>query len=150
MNDLLAQVSHHPFLEGMVAEHSRILAEHAMPVSFAAGETIFKEGEPANRFYLIQEGHVLLSADRGRESRVPVQTIGSGEVLGWSWLFPPYYWHFTASAVDPVKAMFFYGTRLRERCDVDTDLGYDLMKRVAKVVIDRLQRSRLKFLAENG
>ena len=71
----------------------------------------------------------------------------AGEVCGWSWLFPPYHWHFDARAVEPTEAIFFYGTRLREQCENDHDLGYELMKRMASVIIRRLQTTRRHLLA---
>jgi len=73
--------------------------------------------------------------------------LQAGDVLGWSWLFPPYYWHFSAEAKTPVESVFFYGTRLRERCEQDTSLGYELMKRVSEIVIKRLQKNREELLA---
>ena len=77
---------------------------------------------------------------------IPIQVIEAGDVLGWSWLFPPYSWRFDARTLEPVKAIFFYGTRLREHCEADHDLGYELMKRMAAVVIQRLQATREQLL----
>ena len=77
---------------------------------------------------------------------MPIQTLTAGHVLGWSWLFPPYYWHFDARALEPTRAIFFYGTRLREECEQDPDLGYALMKRVTQVLINRLQATRRQIL----
>ncbi len=87
---------------------------------FDAGELIFSEGDPANRFYLLIKGKVVLESDGEGEPTV-IQTIGPGDVLGWSWLFPPFYWHFDARAEQPIDAVFFYGTRLRELCEADHD-----------------------------
>ena len=78
-----------------------------------------------------------------------IQTIKAGDVLGWSWLFPPYLWHFDARAVKPTKAIIFFVTTLRELCESDHSPGYEFMKRVTKVVIKRLQSTRLKLL-KNG
>jgi CRP-like cAMP-binding protein len=72
--------------------------------------------------------------------------LGAGDVLGWSWLFPPYLWHFDARAATPTTAIFFYGTRLRELCDENHDLGYELMKRVSEIVIKRLQATRRELV----
>ncbi len=143
---LLQAISEHPFLAGMSATHLQVLADSAMLMEFAAGELIFRESDVANRFYLIREGEVSLeSAD---ENEIPhlLQNIGAGDVLGWSWLFPPYYWHFDARATKPTTAIFFYGTRLREQCESDPVLGYDLMNRMTKVIIDRLQSTRKQLL----
>jgi CRP/FNR family transcriptional regulator, cyclic AMP receptor protein len=132
-------VVNHPFVKGMSEAHLRLLIECAMPTRFEAGQIICSEGEIANRFYLIQRGKVSIETRRNPDEVIPVQTVGDGEVLGWSWLFPPYYWHFSACAVEPTLAVFFYGTRLREHCETDRDFGYELMKRVASVLIRRLQ-----------
>lgn len=143
---LLAAVTAHPFLRGLASEHVNTLVDNAMLVSWKAGEVIFREGDPANRFYLIQTGRVALeSAGRDQAPRL-IQHIGAGEVLGWSWLFPPYYWHFDAHAVEPGTAIFFYGTRLREQCEQNHELGYDLLKRMTAVVIQRLQMTRRQLV----
>ena len=146
MKTLEAAISDHPFLKGLSPGHLQILIDSAMPVEFDANQTIFREGDPANRFYLIESGKVALeTAARDHETKL-IQTIGAGDVLGWSWLFPPYYWHFDARALEPTQAIFFYGSRLREQCEEDHDLGYELMKRMAGIVIDRLQATRQRLL----
>jgi CRP/FNR family cyclic AMP-dependent transcriptional regulator len=133
-----------PFLKGLSVQQLETLAQETMAAGFPAGRAIFREGQPANRFYLILEGEVALEAPAREKDGEPhlIQTIGAGDVLGWSWLFPPYYWHFDARAVKPVKAIFIYGTRVRELCENDHDLGYELMKRTVEVVIERLQSTR--------
>lgn len=135
----------HPFLAGLKARHLRILAANAMPVNYSAGEMIFRQGEPANRFYLLLTGQVSLESRRDKRQPVTIQTIGPGDVLGWSWLFEPYYWQFDARAVAPTEAIFLYGSRLREQCEVDHDLGYELMKRMAAVIVNRLQATRKRL-----
>jgi CRP/FNR family transcriptional regulator, cyclic AMP receptor protein len=132
-------VANHPFVRGMSPVHVRILTECAMFTRFDAGQTIFHAGEIANRFYLIQQGKVSLESHAEARAVITIQTIGTGDVLGWSWLFAPYYWHFNACAVEPTQAIFFYGTRLRERCEQDREFGYQLMRRVSAVLIRRLQ-----------
>jgi CRP/FNR family cyclic AMP-dependent transcriptional regulator len=144
---LAGLVAGHPFLQGMKPGHLAILTECAMPAEFKKGELIFRENDPANRFYLIRRGRVELEAEVKKRGRMLMQTIGPGDVLGWSWLFPPYYWRFDARAATPVKAIFFYGTRLREQCEQDHEFGYEVMKRTAEVVIKRLQAAR-KYLVE--
>ncbi|MBI3418108.1 MAG: Crp/Fnr family transcriptional regulator [Verrucomicrobia bacterium] len=144
---LLAAVLAHPFLRGLAPAHANTLADNAMFVSWKSGEMIFREGDPANRFYLIQNGRVALESVRRDQPPRLIQHIGAGDVLGWSWLFPPYYWHFDAQATEPTTAIFFYGTRLREQCEQDHELGYELMKRMAAVVIQRLQMTRRQLLA---
>ncbi len=140
------QIASHPLMRGIKPEHLKVLAACAMPAQFKEGELIFREGDPANRFYLLEEGKVSLESPAKAEASITIQAIGVGDVLGWSWLFPPYYWHFDARALEPVKAIFFYGTWLREYCDQDHDLGYELMKRMAEVVLRRLQATRQQLL----
>lgn len=139
-------IAGHPFLRGLKPEHLRLLADSAMRMRFEAGELIFREGDPANRFYLIEQGKVSLESHLRDESPVEVQVIGPGDVLGWSWLFPPYYWHFDARALEPTDAIFFYGTRLREQCARDPGFGFEMMKRMTRVVIQRLQAARRRLL----
>ena len=136
----------HPFLRNLKPEHLRLLADSAMRMRYEAGELIFREGDPANRFYLIEQGQVSLESHRKDEAPVAVQVIGPGDVLGWSWLFPPYYWHFDARVLEPTTAIFFYGTRLREQCEQNHDFGFEVMKRMTQVVIHRLQATRKQLL----
>lgn len=136
----------HPFVRAMSADSLATLAACAMPMTFEAGQMIFREGEIANRFYLILDGQVQLEAEAADRPGVPVDCAGAGDVLGWSWLFPPYTWNFTARAVTPVKAIFFYGTWLRDQCEAEPALGYELMKRTAAVLIRRLQATRQQLV----
>jgi CRP/FNR family cyclic AMP-dependent transcriptional regulator len=145
----LAEVAEHPFLRGLSDSHLTTLASVAMRLHFAPGDVIFRQGDPANRFYLLIKGKISLSADH-EESSVLVQTIGAGEVLGWSWLFPPYYTHYEARAIKPTEAMFFYATRLRELCDEDHDLGYELLRRVSQIVVERLHAAQLQLIHLHG
>jgi CRP/FNR family transcriptional regulator, cyclic AMP receptor protein len=144
----LEEVAGHPFLQGLNEKHLQALADCAMRLRFAAGEVIFREGDPANRFYLLIKGKVSLETERD-EKRANIQTIGGGDVLGWSWLFPPYYTHFDARALEPTEAMFFYGTRLREMCDADHSLGYAMLTRIANVVIDRLVATQRRLVGSH-
>jgi CRP/FNR family cyclic AMP-dependent transcriptional regulator len=139
-------IAEHPFVRGFKPEHLRLLADSAMRLRYEAGELIFREADPANRFYLLEQGRVSLESRPGDEEPVPVEIIGPGEVLGWSWLFPPYYWHFDARALEPTTAIFFYGTRLREQCEQDHDFGFEMMKRMTQVVIHRLHATRKQLL----
>ncbi len=108
------RVALHPFLAGMNSTQLALLAECAIPVHSKKGQTILRQGELANRFYLIESGKVVLESGEGFGDAKIVEMIGPGDLLGWSWMFPPYVWHFTARAVEPTRAIFFYGTILRE------------------------------------
>jgi CRP-like cAMP-binding protein len=144
MADIIAE---HPFLLGMQTRHLEVLAECAMPTQFARDTLIFREGDLANRFYLIQTGRVVLESKAPDGEKVLVERLGDGDALGWSWLFPPYYWNFDARAVQPTTAIFFYGTRLRTQCDEDRDFGFELVRRMAMVAIRRLQATRKQLLS---
>ncbi len=121
-----------------------------MFIRFKAGELIFREGDPANRFYLVIGGKVAVESHVRDSAAMTILTSGEIEVLGWSWLFPPYYWHFGARAVEDTEAVFFYGTPLREECEADHDLGYALMKRLAEVMLIRLQATRRRLVETAG
>jgi len=143
---LAALIKSHPFFKDLNPHQQRLLADCAMEKTFEPGEIIFREGDPANRFYLILEGKVALESyvlDRGR---VEIQSIEAGDVLGWSWLLPPYYWQFDARAVVETKAIFFYATPLRDEAENDHELGYELFKRISQVMLKRLQATRRRLL----
>ena len=144
---MVTRVALHPFLAGINRAELALLTDCAMVVRFAPGEVIFQEGELANRFYLIETGKVILASSGAQSDPVVIDTIGAGDLLGWSWMFPPYVWHFTARAAEPVTAIFFYGTILREYCERNRPLGYELFKRMGAVMIKRLQAAREKMLA---
>src|SRR5712691_561497 len=140
------RVALHPFLAGMGRTHLRLLTDCAMAAHFKKGQTILREGEFANRFYLLESGSVVLESGSGFGDPVIIETIGPGDLLGWSWMFPPYVWHFTARAIEPTEAIFFYGTILREYCERDHSLGYELFKRMSPIMLRRLQAAREKML----
>ena len=144
---MATRVALHPFLAGMNPTQLALLADCAIPVSFKKGQTILREGEMANRFYLIESGKVVLESGEGFGEAVVIEAIGAGDLLGWSWMFPPYVWHFTARAAEDTKAIFFYGTILREYCERDHSLGYELFKRITPVMMKRLQSARRKMLS---
>lgn len=139
---LLDSWRRHPFVEGLTPDHMEILARCAMPVEFRVGQSIIREGEPANRFYLILKGSVALQMRLPDSGVALVSVVGPGEVLGWSWLIPPYFWHFDATATDAVTGVFFYGTWLRQMAEEHPGFGYELMKRIAEVLARRLQATR--------
>ena len=146
-SNLEADVAAHPFFIGLSEHHIKLLADCAMKTHFAAGESIFCEGETANRFYIIEQGEVVLESTSGGGGPTVIDTLHSGDLLGWSWLFPPFIWHFGARAAKPTSAIFFYGTILREYCDQDHTLGYELFKRMSAIMTSRLQSARTRLLA---
>ncbi|HEV3410247.1 MAG TPA: cyclic nucleotide-binding domain-containing protein [Chthoniobacterales bacterium] len=136
-----------PFLSGLSRRQVEVIAECACHTQFDAGDVIFRQGETANRFYLLENGSVQLEAAlKSGERRVLAGRIESGGVLGWSWLFEPYQWQFTARALTATTAIFFYGTVLREHCEADPSLGFELFKRMSAEMVRRLQAARNRLL----
>ena len=135
-----------PIFHGMSHEALELLAGCASNTRFADGEVLFREGDEANIFYVIRHGRVALETFVPARGPVTIETIDPGEVIGWSWLFAPYRWHFDAKALGLVRATVFDAACLREKCQQDTALGYDLMGRFAQVLIERLQWTRLRLL----
>lgn len=136
----------HSFFVGMKQEHIDLLVGCASNVRFRAGEILFQQEQKADQFYLIREGRVAVdigSADRGT---ITIQTLEKGDILGWSWLFPPYVWHFDARAMEDTRAIALDGRCLRGKCDDDNNFGYELMKRFSAIMIERLQSTRLQLM----
>ena len=145
-----AVLATHPFLNGMSADHLAVLAEAARDVSFPARYRLFDDGGNATRFWLIQCGHVSLDLHVPGEGPVVIETIGMGQLLGWSWLFPPYKWAFGAVAVAPVEAFEFEAPAVRAFCSADPALGYEFHQRVSRVLAKRLQATRIRLIARSG
>jgi CRP/FNR family cyclic AMP-dependent transcriptional regulator len=146
LEPLEVRVAMHPFLCGMNRHHIKLLADCAMAKTFKNGDFLFREGEFANRFYLIETGNVSVEATDRSGRSVTIELVGAGSLVGWSWLFPPYVWHFNARATEQTEALFFYGTILREYCEKDPTLGFELFKRMSAVMVKRLQAARDKLL----
>jgi CRP-like cAMP-binding protein len=121
------------------------LADLTMETRFVPGEYLFRRQDPANRFYLILEGKVELELASTKDGMRVIQMAGPGDCLGLTWLFEPYSFHLSARTVEPTRAIFFYGTKLRQRCEDDHDLGYEIVKRVAEAAIQRLSAFQQNF-----
>src|ERR1700761_9084027 len=121
----------HPFLHNMSRDHLAVLAEAAVDVTFLACPRLFEDGGGASRFWLIQSGSVALDLHVPGQGRMKIDTIGMGELLGWSWVFPPYRWAFGAVSASPVEAFEFDGRMVRAGCESDPALGYELTRRLA-------------------
>lgn len=145
MQKLKTNLAKHPIFKGLKKGYIELIADRASTVSFDPGDLIFREDDEADQFYLIQEGmvalEVVLSHDR---DPIIIQSLGEGEVLGWSWLFPPHRRRFQARVVTPTKAIVVDGKFLRKKCEEDHDLGYELMKRFAVLIEQRLRAVRLQ------
>jgi CRP/FNR family cyclic AMP-dependent transcriptional regulator len=143
IEDLLAEV---PALAQLAPGHRATIAGCAHNEVFPEGAEILREGTPANTFYVIREGAVALETFVPRRGPVMIETLHDGELLGWSWLFPPYRNVFDARAIATTHAISFDGACLRGKCDADPALGYDLLKLFAGVMLERLQQTRLRVL----
>jgi CRP-like cAMP-binding protein len=139
-----------PFFHDLPAEKLELLAGCASNVRFLEGEVLFRQGDPADTFYVIRHGVVALETFVPTRGPVTIETLEAGELVGWSWLFPPYRWHFDARALSLVRATAFDGVCLRGKCDDDPALGYELMSRFAQIMIERLQWTRLRLLDVYG
>jgi CRP/FNR family cyclic AMP-dependent transcriptional regulator len=140
----------HPFLRGVPRADLAALAACASDVTFPARHRVFEDGGYAGRFWLIRSGHVALDLRVPGEGPVVVETIGMGELLGCSWLFPPYRWGFGAVTISPLEAFEFDAAGVRACCAADPVLGHEFALRVARVLGSRLQATRMKLVAISG
>src|SRR5262252_4411231 len=131
---LSTRVELHPLLAGMNHTQLALLTDCAVARHFNAKQPILREGEFANGFHLIETGKVALESEASFGKSIPIQILGAGDLLGWSWMFPPYVRQFTARAIEPTTTLFFYATILREYCERDHSLGYELLKRISAVM----------------
>jgi CRP/FNR family transcriptional regulator, cyclic AMP receptor protein len=135
-----------PVFHGLEPAQLELIAGCGSNVHFDQGAVLFREGDPADTFYVVRHGTVALETYVPARGPAIIETLEAGEVVGWSWLFSPFRWHFDARALTPVRATAFDGACLRGKCDEDTKLGYTLMSRFAQVLIERLQWTRLRLL----
>lgn len=136
----------HPFFKGMSEKQLKVIEGCAKNARFAEGKTLFLEGDPADAFYFLQEGSVSIELTVPNRPRSSVHTVGAGEILGWSWVSPPYHWHFNARALKPVKAIAFDARCLRSKLDQDHELGYELLRRFSEVIVQRLDATQVQLL----
>ena len=147
MPALLTAITAQPFFQGMSEQHLQLLADCALQTHFKPGQFVFRTGDPSNRFYLIERGLVSVELEQRDGEPIVLQTLGPGRELGWAWILPPQYEQFSARALEATDAIFFYGTRLREQCDRDHAFGYELMNRMALVMLHRIQALSRELLA---
>lgn len=136
----------HPFFKGLDEKYVKLIVGCASNVRFNPGHFIFREGEEANNFYLIRQGKVSLELFAPNRGSVTIQTIEEGDLLGWSWLIPPYHWHYDAKALELTRAFALDGKCLREKCEKDNSLGYELLKKFSHIIAERLQATHLQLL----
>ena len=135
-----------PFLRGMPPAQLQALAGLCEHVTVAAGQRLFEEGAPAGRFWIVDAGQVTLDASVPGRGRVIIETLGRNDVVGLSWMHSPYQWRFGAVATQPTQAFAFDARAVREACDADPVLGYELSQRFSAVVVRRLQATRARLI----
>ena len=150
MENLEKILAEHPFLKGLSESHIALLNGCASNVVFKAGEFVFRADSPADHFYFIRQGRVQMESMVPQKGPVAIGTRTDGDVFGWSWLVPPYRWHFDARAVELTRAVAMDGKCLRNKCENDHDLGYELMKRFLILVAQRLDVARLQLMDVYG
>ena len=148
--DLTAKLKGHPFFRGMPARYLEIIGTSAKFERVNPLEYLFKQGEPANCFYLIEAGEIVLEAHLPADGTVLIQTLGAGNVIGWSWLFPPFVWHLQARCVKPATLIVLPGAHILAAAERDRDFGYEIMKRVSRVAVERLQQTRDRLLQQEA
>ncbi len=150
MDTLEQVITEHPLLKGLAPSFGALLVTCASNTRFETGQYLFRDGEPADAFYILRHGRVALETYVGDRGTLILQTMKDGDVLGWAALAPPYHWHVDARAVEPTRAIGFDAACVRNTCDAHPDLGYELMKRFARVLDDSLHAVRLQLLDVYG
>jgi CRP/FNR family cyclic AMP-dependent transcriptional regulator len=140
----------HPFFENIPAEHGALISGCARNHRFGAGQYLFHEGDPANEFFLIRHGRVALEIAAPGRPAIVIATLVEGEIIGTSWLVPPYRWMFDARAMELTRAIGINAACLRDKCETDHHLGYELMKRFLPIFVKRLHAARLQILDVYG
>lgn len=146
MSTLAPIIKQHSFFSGLDDETIEVVTGCAKNVRFEEGTVMARQGDPANDFFLIREGRIAVSFPAPQGGGLTIQTIDADDIAGWSWLMPPYEWQFDIIAVQPVRALAFDGKCMRAKCEQDTELGYELMKRLSRIMVSRLQATRLQLL----
>jgi CRP/FNR family transcriptional regulator, cyclic AMP receptor protein len=146
VEDLGRIISQHPFCRGLEHSYLALLTGCASNVRFDQGFYLFREQGEANEFYLIRGGKIALEVSALPRPSLTVETVQAGELLGWSWLVPPYRWRFSALAVEPVSAISVNGRCLRAKCEKDARLGYELLRRTVEIMGQRLEATRFRLV----
>lgn len=140
---LVEYLNKHPVFEGLAPKQQRLIASHATEIQVPAGHRLFKRDEDATEFFLLRAGSVTVEVPSIEGDSLKIQTVKDGSLLGWSWLIPPYRWSFDARADTPSTVIVFDGEKLRAACESDVQLGYQLLKRFAMLMAERLNAARV-------
>ncbi len=150
MKEIRDLLTDHTFFKDLPSGMIDFIAGCGSNAHFKKGERIFHEGEESDYFYIIRQGRIALEIDGAERGVINVQTVEAGDILGWSWLIPPHSWRFTGVAVEDTNATALDGKCLREKCQKDHELGYELLTRFAGVLSQRLERTRWQLLDVYG
>ena len=146
MEDLQRLISEHPFFQGMEPRHLALLTGCASNARFTPGEYLIRTGREANSIYVLRHGRVALEMVAPGRQPVNIQTLSAGEIVGWSWMLPPYLAFYDARVLETTIALSLDGKCIRAKCEADHDLGYELFKRFSNLMAQRLQATRLQVL----
>lgn len=146
MRGLESILKEHAFFKHLKEDAIKFIAGCGSNVVFQPGEVIAHTGESADHFYLIREGKIAIQIYAPEKGAITVQTVGSDDILGWSWLFPPYQWSFDLKVIEKTRAIAMDGKCLREKCESDHELGFQLMKKFSYVMVKRLEATRMQIL----
>ncbi|MGE3724145.1 MAG: Crp/Fnr family transcriptional regulator [Candidatus Sericytochromatia bacterium] len=128
------------------AKYLQALIRCAQVQHFDPDTPIFKLGGPAEAFYLIQSGSVAIEMFSSQRGTVRIQTLHEGDLLGWSWLYPPYKWHFDAHTLEDCQILVFDAKAFLDQCEEDHEMGYQMQQRFGRIMVERLQATRLQLL----
>ncbi len=150
MRTISELLSEAPAFEGMTSEHLTLIAGCAQNRTYSDGDYLMREGDPSNTFYVIRLGRVANEIYVPQRGALTIETIDEGDLLGWSWLVPPFRTDFDARALGIVHTVAFDAACLRGKADEDPVLGYELMRRFIPVIVERLQATRVRMLDVYG
>ena len=150
MRELDALIARARMFSDLDPGYLELIAGCARNERVGAGTLLVREGDPADRFFLIRSGTVALEVHAPGRGPLVIETLHDGDVVGWSWLFSPYRWHLDGRATEPCALVAFDGACLRGKCETDHELGYQLMTRFAATIVARLQATRLQLLDVYG
>lgn len=150
MRTIDAVLAECPAFRGLAPDQLAFIAGCAWLTGFEEGVEIFREGDPADTFYLVRKGSIALDLHVPGRGGLTIETLHPCEVVGWSWLIPPYRWEFDGRAAEPTRAIAFDGACIRRKCEEDTALGYELMRRFAEIAVARLHSTRVRLLDVYG
>ncbi|MCL4812384.1 MAG: cyclic nucleotide-binding domain-containing protein [Vicinamibacteraceae bacterium] len=146
MKTLEQLLAEHPFFSGLAPDHLKLFAGCAVTLRVDSGEFLFREGELARSFFVVRHGSIAITSVTPQEGLVTIQTLDEGDILGWSWLLPPYRWHFGARALEPAALISLDATCVRTKCEHDHEFGYEIMRRFAQVMASRLEATHLQLM----